>query len=608
MKPIPSSADSSRTPRDIEWLVRREQAQMALDRSRNSNYFGPPTALLVCWVLWDLVPESLLLTWLGFKVSVSLWRHVIDRFARQDGPQRTLYWTQRYEAALFADGVLYGMLGTLLLPMQEPVAVMVMVASVIAAAAVGLVVLSCHERLTVAFTMPVILPAALLQLAMDGKVNTYVGVGMLVFLVLVVTEGRRASEHTRSMLRLRFQMDELASQREQALHAAERSNAAKGQFLATVSHEVRTPLHGILGLTRLLQTDLTGSPALRAERLRIVERTGEHLLNIINDVLDHSRIEGGQMKLAQEPFDLARLGEESLQVFGAAAAEKGLRLIWEPMLPQPCWVIGDAPRVRQILLNLLGNAVKFTQHGWVHARLQWEASGGRLRFECSDSGPGVLEADRERVFQPFEQGDGSFARQHGGTGLGLAISRELARAMGGDVRCAAADGGGARFVTEMLLAAAPADLQPLATHTPEPAALSEARQPMAGHVLLVEDNPVNAIVAEAILQRLGLQVTAVTDGQSAVNACDIQSFDVVLMDCQLPGMDGLEACARIRQAEATRARQAVPIVALTANALPGDRERTLAAGMNDHLAKPFTEAQLRHTLERALAAPLRQPA
>jgi two-component system, sensor histidine kinase len=274
-----------------------------------------------------------------------------------------------------------------------------------------------------------------------------------------------------------------------------------------------------------------------------------------------------------------------------SAHEKGLWLRVEQDLAQPCWVQGDPARLRQVLLNLTGNAIKFTDHGGVTISSTRNAQGDAA-FEVRDSGPGVPEADRERIFHAFEQLDGGFARRHGGTGLGLTISRELTHAMGGDLLCLPALGTGAAFRVRLRLPGVAA---------PAPAAAPGAQNnALRGSVLLAEDNAVNAIVAEAVLQRLGLVVKLVTDGHQAVAQAAAGGFDVVLMDCHMPGLDGYEATARIRQHELQHHLRRLPIVALTANALEGDRERSLAAGMDDHLAKPFREEDLVATLRRYL--------
>jgi signal transduction histidine kinase/ActR/RegA family two-component response regulator len=429
-----------------------------------------------------------------------------------------------------------------------------------------------------------------MQFLRGDTLSTYIGIGMMVFLGLTVLEGRRAAAHTRDMLRLRFRMDELAAQRQQALDEAKRSSAVKSQFLATMSHEMRTPLHGMLGLTRLMRREgAAGSAA--ADRLEVMERTGEHLLNVINEVLEHSRLDGGHLKLRPLPFDPRALIDSVAGLMRPSALERGLALTLVDRLPPGLHLVGDAHRVRQVLLNLAGNALKFTDHGSVTIEAQLDA-GRRLCIDVSDTGPGVAPEERERIFEAFRQLDGSFSRRHGGTGLGLTISRQLVEAMGGTIECRDAPGGGACFSVGLPLptAAAPAPGMPPPPH----------RHSLSGRVLLVEDNPVNAMVAQETLRILGLEVVTVAGGEQAVACATRDRFDLILMDCQMPGVDGFEATSRIRRHERGTGADRVPIVALTANALLGDRERSLAAGMDDHIAKPFRDDDLIRVLGRLL--------
>ncbi len=574
----------------IDALVRGAQFEMVVDRSRSSNLISVPFAAVVVWVLWGAVDHRLLLAWLALKAAGSALRIGVTRGFDRHRPQGVERWGRRFIAAIALDSAVFGLLGTLLLPVHDPALMATMVATLLGIASIGLVVLSMSYAASLALTVPVMVPAMLMQFTRGDALSTYVGIGMAVFLGLVIVEGRRAADHTRAMLRLRFQMDELARQRQQALDEAERSNAVKSEFLATMSHEMRTPLHGLLGLTRLLQHE-PGGPT--AERLAILERTGEHLLAIINEVLEYARIESGQLRLKPQSFDLRGLLGSVVELMQPAAVEKGLALELVDRLPHQTHRLGDSHRLRQVLLNLASNAVKFTDRGRVTLAAA-EDAGGAIVIEIADTGPGVPEADRERIFEAFRQLDGSFSRRHGGTGLGLTISRHMVEAMGGSLVCREAPGGGALFRLEVPL--------PPGSLPDEPAlpAASDGAARLVGRVLLVEDNPVNALVAEAALRALGLSVHSVSDGEQAVARATAERFDLILMDCQMPGLDGFEATGRIRRHEETSARPRTPIVALTANALSGDRERSLAAGMDDHLAKPFRAEELAAVLRRRL--------
>ncbi|WP_341887888.1 response regulator [Variovorax sp. YR752] len=574
---------------DLERRVERAQIGLLFERTRISNLLGVPIGLLLCSLLWNVVAHTTLLAWLALKLLVCAARVVIAWRHARSGLAGEPRWGRLYEGAVAIDGVVYGLIGTWLLPLQSPEAAALMIATVIGIAAVGLIVLSSRFVACMAFCVPVLAPPIVYQLTLGTRLSFYAATAMAIFLGLIVSEGRRAARATRTMLRLRFETAILAAQRQQALDLAERHSAAKGQFLATMSHEMRTPLHGMLSLAALARE---GAP--QAERyLGMLESTGRHLLGLINDVLDYSKIESGHLTLAPAPFDLAELVSGVAELTHVSAAEKGLSFTSTYTLARPCWVRGDAARLRQVLLNLTGNAVKFTAQGHIELCVRGDgAAAGPIVFDLIDSGEGVPPDERERIFEPFRQGDGSFGRKHGGTGLGLAISRELARAMGGELTCHDhPTGAGARFVLRV-----PLPPSEPASPAPPPAVGERLR----GEVLLVEDNPVNALVAEAILTRAGLVVHTVDDGAQAVARLAERRYDLVLMDCQMPGMDGFEATRRIRAREQHSGQAPQRIVALTANALEGDRQRSLEAGMDDHLAKPFGETELAELLQRHL--------
>ncbi|MEO8057950.1 MAG: ATP-binding protein [Burkholderiales bacterium] len=598
----PSATDPPATPLGvaepaspaIEAQVLAAQSALVMQRARPSNYVTSLVGLLVAWLLWGLIDHQLLVVWWVVLTVISVAREwLYIRCARDDIANATR-WARRHEAALLANGVVYGLIGTLLLPRDDIATAAIMLATLTGIASVSLVVMSTSLRAALAMTLPILLPTIIYQFGEGTRLSSYIAAAMSIMLVLVVLEGRQASAHTQAMLRLRFKMDDMAAQRQQALDMAQRSSAVKSQFLATMSHEMRTPLHGILGVTRLLRSAPPGDAAANsAHRLDMIERTGAHLLGLINDVLDYSKIEGGHLRMEPAAFDLSALVESVADLTHVSAAEKGLALTLDVQAPSPCWVHADASRLRQVLLNLTGNAVKFTERGYVHLSVRRETSGSTT-FEVTDTGPGIGADQHELIFAAFHQADGSFGRKHGGTGLGLTISRELARAFGGDLACAQAPAGGARFVFTLPLPdAAPVVLPDLAA---EPATR------LRGRVLVVEDNPVNALVSEALLQRAGVHVDLVADGAEAVARASATRYDLILMDCQMPGMDGFEATARIREFERATGTSRVPIVALTANALESDRLRSMDAGMDEHLAKPFHEQELNLLLQRFLVA------
>ncbi len=377
----------------------------------------------------------------------------------------------------------------------------------------------------------------------------------------------------------------------QAREQSELANRAKSDFLAMMSHELRTPMNGVLGMLQLLET--TEMTQEQVEYAALATESTEHLLKVINDILDFSRIERGALELERIPFSLLDLLHNSIQVFQHSAQQRGLQLKLEVQsgLDQ-LQVQGDPTRIRQILVNLIGNAIKFTESGTIRVHSTWQALDYQvLWFSCAvhDSGIGIAPERLEHMFDAFQQADTSISRRYGGTGLGLPIARTLAERMGGTLRAASQEGQGSIFTLEIPL--------PFSQQTVEVDSNS-AHLTQSGHgqsVLLVEDNPVNQTVIEAMLRSLGYQVSLVGDGAQAVYHAKRHSYAAILMDCRLPVMDGYEATRQIRCLPACAD---VPIIALTANALQGDREACLDAGMNDYLAKPFKRADLQHILQR----------
>lgn len=598
----PSRSDSGHTTRaghapDISARVRFDQIHSHFRLTPQPVMAGMLFAVLLAWAVAPTAGEAMALAWLTAKLligSLRLLEH--QRFAHDPArEQHAERWYRRYFALLVLDSITWGLITTLFVSSDVTALDAVLLASVFGVAAAGVFTLIGNVLSTVTFLALVLLPT-LYHFATVGDRSAWLGsLGVLIFLAVMVFESWRGARLFLEITRLRRENEWIAEERRHALVLAEQGSAAKSRFLATVSHEVRTPLNGILGMAQLLQQSAL-EPTQRLQ-LDVVAQSARHLRTIIDDILDMARIEAGRVSLTTAPFVLAQTVREVVNALTPVAKEKGLAFSCKLDETLATHWLGDAARIRQVLHNLLGNAIKFTTRGSVS--LTVGAGGEGLRFVVSDTGPGVSPDALARIFEPFEQAAPGAEQVPAGTGLGLTIARQLARAMGGDVICASSSAAGTSFVFDVACSVVATPRAGLSRGLPT--ALTPLHAD--GTVLVVEDNAVNAMVAGAMLERLGLSFEHVESGEKALRRLREARYALVLMDCQMPGIDGLETTRRWRALEAAEPeRERTPVVAVTANAANNDRERCLAAGMDDYLAKPYELAALREKLASQLAA------
>ena len=594
-------------------FVGREQLRMVLLHTRFGTLAATAFAVLLAVQMHGTVAPAVVQAWLVVKLVVALARIALAQAYQRWGdssPQR-LRWEHTMLALLALDGLVWGVAGWRLAGEAVPVAAMA-VAALAGVSCIATFGLQVRLAATVAYVAPMLLPLAWgLALRSDGIAHFAAG-GQLLLLGLLLTTASSTSQRLAEGLLLRHQSDRLVAEKDAALHLARERSAERDRFLAKVSHELRTPLHGILGVARLMHLE-TQDP-VAARRLELIETSGTHLQGLINDLLEASVIDAGRFALHAADFELAAQLDQVAEVFALRAADHGLRFALQLQLPRPYWVHGDAARLRQVLHNLLGNAVKFTVQGSITLQAGPGPAHlpGAVRMTVRDTGPGLSRAELARVFQPFQQAGAT--RLADGVGLGLTISREIALAMGGNVTAESTLGAGAAFHFDARLApaTAPALATPVAgaatTALPGAAATATATA-TAGHslralprlVLVAEDDEVNAMIVGAFLDSLGVRNERVADGHQAVLRAlrDSERPDLVLMDCRMPVMDGLAATRRIRQQERTLGLARLPILALTAADGESDRAACLDAGLDAVLGKPFTREQLLQALRDA---------
>lgn len=598
----PALAEATATEADVSdadlETIRREQWRMSLQKQPIAIWGNAVGVLLFGWFIWRHSPSTLIPVWIGLGIAVALARastvHIVGaRAIAENG----LGYARRLVLAVTGAGGLVWSLGFGLFLPGNGIAVQWAAGAFMAALNAGALGTSSSVfSLFAVFTLAANLPLFGVLIA-QGTVDAAI-VAMAVTLLSVVMIGTalRTAAQIHEVIATRVANQRLVDRLDHAREEAEAAARAKSAFLANMSHEIRTPMNGILGMGRLLgRSHLT--PEQR-EHLGKIQRAAEGLLTVIDDILDFTRIEAGKLRLETTVFAYADVLQRLEDILGLRAREKGLSLRFETAPDVPAHLEGDPHRLGQILLNLTGNAVKFTEQGEVAIHTDVaetpDSEHGEvvtLVIAVTDTGVGMTAEQQAKLFDVFAQGDPSMARRFGGSGLGLAICQRLTRLMSGDITATSTAGVGTRFTLHLPLRRADADRVPPNKQN-DLSALDLAR--LRGcRVLLAEDNPINQEVGRELLADAGMHVTVVADGEDAVQAARTQVFDIVLMDVQMPRMDGYTAVGNLR---ADPVLADLPVIALTAHALDEARTRSLAAGMDDHLAKPFKPETLYTTL------------
>ena len=601
--PSAPGAEPRAAPAAIERQIEFERITTLYAIGQPMLVGGLAFSALLGLLLAPSVSPALLATWLGLKMVLLVARIVDSRLFLRDRHRqlRQGAWRNRFFVGTVLDSFTWGLLTVMFLPTGDAATNGVMVAGMVGVASAGVLALSAHRVASGAALILVLGPLIEQQALAATPMEHYTAATLLVYAAILFLESRYSHRRFTDSMRLRFENAAIADERHRALVYAEHSNAAKTRFLASVSHELRTPLNGIIGMTQLVAVESLS--ALQRQRLDVLRHSAEHLVTVIGDLLDLSRIEFDRIELNPQPTLIAQTVRDVTDLLQPVAEERGLAFEAVFDLGLPAAALMDASRVKQVLHNLIGNALKFTAQG--HVGLAVGMSDGLLHFRVSDSGEGIPPDAIERIFDAFEQGPSHTAPARSGAGLGLTISRRLARAMGGDVTCRSVPGKGTTFEFTIAFRPTPKTPTPRQSLSEELAAAGETAGPSVirpGRVLVVEDNEVNALVVRGMLEQMGVNAELAADGQKALAVMNQTTYDLVLMDCQMPVLDGWEA-TRLWRARETRLRQnqRVPIVALTASAAAGERERCLKAGMDDYLSKPFTREALSELVDRYLA-------
>ena len=601
--PAASAAEPSLDQRVAHAALTHVYARLPL-----SLLFTLAVSALFCWLLLPFFPGGELTQWFVAIQSVGLGRLALLFAYRRKRPglEATSVWMGAFLAGAVLAAATWAVGAIVLMPLSAGPELTILCLTLLAVSSVAVSSLAAHFPSLAGFLVTALGPIAWVMLQRDEPIEVVIGYVLSAAIVALGWTGWQSCAALRQQLRTDIELAMAVEETHHAQLRAERASAAKSRFLATMSHELRTPLNGMLGLTDLLGK--APLPPKQQRHLQLIRQSGESLRDILNEILDFSKLEADQMKIVPVEFSLHELLEDVTGLFAARETTGGPTLAWRSDLGGDPVLCGDRLRLRQILTNLVSNALKFTAQGEVVidvASVERAAllpgSIATLRYSVRDTGIGIAASELERVFQPFTQVDESGTRRFGGTGLGLAICKQLVELMGGRIGVRSEPGVGSTFwievplqivLAERCLAAEQADA------LLQPAPPVGARRPL---ILVVEDNDINRLVCGEMLLSLGADFEIAEHGARAVEMASERQYDLVLMDLQMPVMDGHVATIELRRRGARACNgAALPIVALTANAFDDDRKRASDSGMDAFLAKPVRIEELATTLRRWL--------
>ena len=602
--------------------IHQAQVTRLIESSGFNNIVSMFMAVIWVALVWGDLPSLVLSVWLSMMIFLSFFSAIVQYFGlykRDDLFYSSDVAKRWYLLAVIFVAMGWGVASTLMFP-HEQIGQIVLAFILVGVSASGI----SYSNVVLIYSVYVgfILIPLVARLFYIGGEIYYTLSGMTVFLLgAIILAAYRINQSSTDALRLSLKNEDLIKnitraskdlenlnrsltseieyvrsieeELKKARDDAERMSRTKGEFLANMSHEIRTPMNGVIGTLQLLEdTSLTES---QREYVKVAYKSADSLLSILNDILDLSKIEAGKLEFEAIPFDLREVVNDVVALHASKAEQMGIYLNSDIDEGVPKKVIGDPTRMRQVMVNLISNAIKFTSEGGVSIRVKLKLKDEKdalIRVEVKDTGIGIPENKHQKLFLAFSQADGSTTRKHGGSGLGLTIVRQLVEMMKGNLGIESEPGKGSKFWFVVPLSIAHDDqLLPVpSTEVAKPVLL-------AGKVLLVEDNPINQMVARKMLEKIGLESVLAENGKQALQCLQREKFDAVLMDCQMPEMDGFEATQIWREQEQLSSNGRVPIIAMTANVMQGDRERCLSAGMDDYLGKPVRQAELGSILQ-----------